>query len=60
MAAAQTLIDMASQCGRAAAKDGPEHFEVQPGEPGGMPVDESLSCGAYDIGQLKERNSSRG
>ena len=56
MAAAQTLIDMASQCGRAAAKDGPEHFEVQPGEPGGMPVDESLSCGAYDIGQLKERS----
>jgi hypothetical protein len=54
MAAARTLIDMATQRGGAAAKDGREHLEVQPGEPGGMPVDESLGCGAYDIGQLKE------
>jgi len=54
MAAPRTLIDMATQRGGAAAKDGREHFQVQPGEPGGMPVDESLSCGAYDIGQLKE------
>jgi hypothetical protein len=53
-AAARTLIDMATQRGRAAAKDGREHFQVQPGEPGGMPVDESVGCGAYDIGQLEE------
>jgi hypothetical protein len=55
MAAAQTLVDMATQRGGAAAKDGREHFQVQPGEPGGMPVDESVGCGAYDIGQFKER-----
>jgi len=54
MAAARTFIDMATQRGGTAAKDGCEHFQVQPGKPGGMPVDESLSCGAYDIGQLKE------
>jgi hypothetical protein len=53
MVAAQTLIEMTAQRGRTAAKDGREHFQVQPGEPGGMPVDESLSCGAYDIGQFK-------
>ena len=53
-AAARTLIDMATQRGRAAAKDGREHFQVQPGEPGGMPGDESVGCGAYDIGQLEE------
>jgi hypothetical protein len=45
---------MATQRGRAAAQDGREHFQVQPGEPGGMPVDESVGCGAYDIGQLEE------
>jgi hypothetical protein len=54
MAAARTLVDMATQRGRTAAQDGREHFQVQPREPCGMPVDESVSCGEYDIGQFKE------
>ena len=54
MAAARTLVDMATQRGGSAAKDGRKHFQVQPREPGGMPIDKSVSCGEYDIGQLKE------
>jgi hypothetical protein len=54
MAAARTLVDMATQRGGSAAKDGRKHFQVQPREPDGMPVDKSVSCGEYDIGQLKE------
>ena len=53
-AAARTLIDKATQRGRAAAQDGREYFEVQPGKPGGVPVDESVGCGVYDVGQLEE------
>jgi hypothetical protein len=55
MAAARTLIDMATHCGGAASLDGTEHLEVQPGEPGWMPVDESLPRGPNDVGQLQER-----
>src|SRR5258708_40142436 len=54
MAAVGTLIEMATHGGSAASCDRDEHFDVQPGEPGRMPVDEFLSCGPYDIGQLQE------
>src|SRR5258708_13055908 len=55
MAAVGTLIEMATHGGSAASCDRDEHFAVQPGEPGRMPVDEFLSCGPYDIGQPQER-----
>jgi hypothetical protein len=45
---------MATHRGGAAPLDGYEHFEVQPGEPRGRPVHESVAGGGYDIGQLQE------
>lgn len=54
MAAVGTLIEMPTHGSSAAACDRDKHFDVQPGEPGRMPVDESLSRGPYDIGQLQE------
>ena len=45
---------MATHCGGAAALDGYEHFEVQPGEPRRRPVHESVAGSGYDIGQLQE------
>src|SRR5258708_20239152 len=54
MAAVGTLIEMATHGGSAASCDRDEHFNVQPGEPGRMPVDESLSRGPYDIVQLQD------
>ena len=54
MATARTLIDMAAQRGGAAAFDGDEHFDMRPGQSSRMPVDESLPCGTYNIGQLQE------
>ena len=54
MAAAGALIHMATHGGGAAPLDGYEHFEVQPGEPCGRPVHESVAGGGYDIGQLQE------
>ena len=44
---------MATHSGGAAPLDGYEHFEVQPGEPGGRAVHESVAGGDYDIGQLQ-------
>ena len=54
MAAAGALIQMAAHRGGAAPLDGYEYFEVQPGEPRGRPIDESVAGGGYDIGQLQE------
>jgi hypothetical protein len=55
MAAAGTLIQMTSQGGGAASFDSREHFQVQPGEPGGSVIGEAMCGGGYDIGQLQER-----
>lgn len=54
MAAAGALIQMAAHRRGAAPLDGYEYFEVQPGEPRGRPVHESVAGGGYDIGQLQE------
>ena len=54
MSAARTLIDMTTQGSRAASPDGDEHLEVQPGQPSRTLVNESLACGANNIGQLKQ------
>src|SRR5580692_4040997 len=45
---------MAAHCGGAAPLDGYEYSEMQPGEPSGWPVHESVASGGYDIGQLEE------
>ena len=54
MAAARTLIDVPAQRSGAATQDGCEYLDVLPREPSRTMIDESRSCGAYDIGQLKE------
>lgn len=54
MPADGALIDMATHRGSATAPDGNQYFKVQPGEPGRRPINQSLACGAYDIGQLQE------
>ena len=54
MATAGTLIDMAAERGGAASLDSEHHLDVQPGEPTRMTVNESLPCGAYDIGHLQQ------
>jgi len=54
MAAAGALVHMPAHCGGAASLDGTKHFQVQPGEPGGGPIQESVACCAYKIGQLQE------
>jgi hypothetical protein len=46
---------MTSHCGSPAALDGDEHFQVQPGEPGGRMICETMCCSGYDIGQLRAR-----
>ena len=54
MATAGTLVQMAAhRCGTAPL-DGPEYFQMQPGEPCGSPVHESATGSGYDIGQLQE------
>jgi hypothetical protein len=45
---------MAAHRGSAAPLDGNQDLTVQPGEPRGRPVHESVACGGYDIGQLQE------
>ncbi len=54
MSAAGALIHMAAHRGGAATLDGYEHSEMQPGEPRGWPVRQSVAGGGYDIGQLQE------
>ena len=54
MAAACALVQMATHRGGAAPLHGNKYFQVQPGEPGRRPIDESVACCAYEIGQLQE------
>ena len=54
MAAAGALVDMPAHCGGAASLDGNKHLQVQPGEPCGGPIQESVACCAYKISQLQE------
>jgi hypothetical protein len=54
MAATGALVHMPADCGGAASLDGNKHLQVQPGEPGRRPIQESVACCAYKIGQLQE------
>src|SRR6266478_4031407 len=47
------LIEMPAQGGGATACDGPQHFEVLPGDPLTAAFDESASRGANQIGHLE-------
>src|ERR1700682_1835319 len=49
------LIEMAAQGGGATARDGPQHFEVLPGDPFTATFDEGASRGANQIGHLEWR-----
>lgn len=44
---------MTTHSERATSFDGAEHFEMEPGEPGGGMIHESVARG-YDVGQLQE------
>src|SRR5215469_16754453 len=55
MPAAQTLIDMATECPGSASQNGVENFQMQPGEPIAATIKERVGCGAYDIGHLQRR-----
>ena len=52
IAAANTLIAMPTECGRAATRDGAKHFELSPGERIAIAFEELASCPADDIGHL--------
>jgi len=54
MPATRALIDMAAQRSGPALPDGDKHLEMQPGQPSRTLVNESSSCAANDIGQLKQ------
>ena len=54
MTAAGALVQMAAHRGGAASRDGYEYFQMQPGEPWGSRIHESVTGGGYDIGQLQE------
>jgi hypothetical protein len=47
------LIEMPAQGGGATARDGPQHFEVLPGDPFTAAFEESASRGANQIGHLE-------
>src|SRR3984885_13922505 len=51
--AGSALIEMPAQGGGATARDGPQHFEVLPGDPFTAAFDEGASCGANQIGHLE-------
>ena len=55
MAAAGALVQMTSHGGGAAPFDSDKDSQVQPGEPGGRVISETMRRGGYDIGQLQER-----
>ena len=52
MPTANTLIAMATECGRAATRDCAEHFELGPGERIAITFEKLVSCPADDIGHL--------
>jgi len=54
MAAAGALVQMATHGSGAASRDGKQHLAVQPGEPGGRPIQESVARCVNQIGQLQE------
>src|SRR6266481_6139536 len=47
------LIEMPAQGGGATARDGPQHFEVLPGDPAAAAFEEGASRGANQIGHLE-------
>ena len=49
------LIEMPAQGGGATARDGPQHFEVLPGDPPAASFDKCASRGANQIGHLEGR-----
>src|SRR5215472_9392079 len=49
------LIEMPAQGGSATARDGPQHFEVLPGDPFAASLEECLSRSANQIGHLEWR-----
>src|SRR5260370_41167802 len=55
VAAVGALIEMPAQGGGATARDGPQHFEVLPGDPLAASVDKCASCGANQSGHLEGR-----
>src|SRR5258708_38343546 len=55
VAAVGALIEMPAQGGSATARDGPQHFEVLPGNPPAAAFDEGASRGANQIGHLERR-----
>src|SRR5215469_12229398 len=55
VATVRALIEMAAQGGSATARDGPQHFEVLPGNPLAASYDECASRGANQIGHLEGR-----
>src|SRR6516162_1068842 len=52
MPAAHASIAMASECGRAATRDGAQHFELAPRERIAIVFEELVACLADDIGHL--------
>src|SRR5216684_7723446 len=49
------LIEMPAQGGSATARDGPQHFEVLPGDPLAASFEECASRGTNQIGHLEWR-----
>src|SRR5713226_5098790 len=49
------LIEMPAQGSGATARDGPQHFEVLPGDPSAASFEECASRGANQIGHLEWR-----
>src|SRR6516165_890261 len=47
------LIDMTAQCGSTTPRDGQQHFDVLPTNPGAVSFDEGSSCGPDEIGHLE-------
>jgi len=54
MSAAGTLVQMASHGGGATTLDGVEDLEMQPSEPRGRLIGESVPGSGDDVGQLQE------
>jgi len=54
IATARALITMPTECRRAAASDGAQHFPVGPVDPAEVVLDEAIALGANDIGHLEE------
>src|SRR5215475_5509271 len=53
MSTARALIEVAAKRGGAAARNGPQYFDVLPADPLPASFDECFSCGADQIGHLE-------